>query len=107
MILVHQVVHELVQCDACRAQKHAWDARAGSTNPQVTSRAGDYGSRGCRFESCRAIQVAAGSRRGTRVFGDLAAQGERSDKEAAVIDMRSGEGPPVLRNQALRGATRR
>jgi hypothetical protein len=61
-ILVHQVVHELVPPAANRDQEHAWHASRQIGNLQVTSTAGDYESRGCRFESCRARPIFAGHR---------------------------------------------
>ena len=56
------------------------------------ARAPDYGSGGCRFESCRVLHFAQDSR-----FGLLARSGERVPAEATLLDQRVGEpGRPCL-----------
>jgi hypothetical protein len=54
VIFGHQFGHELMPADASSQQDDTRHANLAKTNLQVASVAGDYGSRGCRFESCRA-----------------------------------------------------
>jgi hypothetical protein len=54
VIFGHDFGHELMPSDASHQQVPTQDANLIKTNLQVRRRAGHYGSRGCRFESCRA-----------------------------------------------------